>query len=294
MKTVRYRDPSTDEVHLGIVGDDQDDVYSVTKQVPHWTEPLAMWRTLRILEISFQAAHERFSRGTRLSLKELVHQHRLLCPVTCPEVWASGVTYERSRQARNEESDAEDTIYDKVYTAVRPELFFKATYQRVIPSGGLLGLRSDSQWMIPEPELTLIVSDCGDIVGWTLGNDVSSRDIEGENPLYLPQAKIFRGSCALGPVLLWNTGQEQPKRWTITMAIDRGGRRMVEGSVSLEEFRRDFRELVEYLMRDNAVFDGTALMTGTGIVPPNDFSLQSGDVVRIGVDAIGELINVVA
>ncbi|GMA58752.1 hypothetical protein GCM10025858_32550 [Alicyclobacillus sacchari] len=211
--------------------------------------------------------------------------------MTAPEVWASGVTYERSRVARNAETQLQDSVYDRVYNAPRPELFFKATAERLVPPGQSLKLRSDSTWMVPEPELCLVLSREGDVIGYTIGNDLSSRDIEGENPLYLPQAKIFAASCSLGPALLWSDPTVEPLAWEIDMRIERAGQTVFAGSISLTQLRRPLSQLIRFLLRDNPIFDGTALMTGTGIVPPDEFTLQPDDIVAIEVQAIGQLVN---
>ena len=219
----------------------------------------------------------------------------VLSPVESQEVWAAGVTYYRSRSARIEES--KDTgggdFYDRVYSATRPELFFKATGRRVIGPGGNVRIRSDARWSVPEPELTLVINPAGTIIGYTIGNDMSSRDIEGENPLYLPQAKLYDSSCALGPCVLLADG---PLRTTtaITLQIDRKGKQVFWGNTTLAELKRDPRELVAYLFRDNSFPDGALLMTGTGIVPADDFTLASGDCITINIDGIGTLQNTVA
>lgn len=215
---------------------------------------------------------------------------RLLCPVEPPEVWAAGVTYERSRDARVEEARVKD-IYARVYEAERPELFLKATGPRVMGPAQPVRLRSDSSWMVPEPELGLVLDASGQIVGLLIGNDVSARDIEGENPLYLPQAKIFAGSCALGPVWVFPDEVGDPYRLRIRCRIWRQGRCAFEGSVGTDRLKRTFTDLVRYLRRDNIVFPGTVLLTGTGIVPPDDFSLAPGDVIDIAIDGLGLLRN---
>ncbi|MCL6443397.1 MAG: fumarylacetoacetate hydrolase family protein [Alicyclobacillus sp.] len=291
MRTIRFRDDQG-RVHLGILNEDA--VYSVTQRVPSWTDPVQMWYALHALGVTPAVAAERLCVGQPWSYAELEALGRLLPPVAAPEVWAAGVTYERSLEARNVETQIKDSVYDKVYTAERPELFFKATYDRVVAPGGQMRVRSDSHWMVPEPELSLVVSAAGDLVGWTIGNDLSSRDIEGENPLYLPQAKVFHGSCSFGPVLLWNTGNEQPSTWTITLTIVRDGSAVYHGSVPFAKFRRTFNELIAYLLRDNPIQDGTVLMTGTGIVPPDDFTLAPGDLMEIAVEQIGTLRNRIA
>ncbi len=219
----------------------------------------------------------------------------LLARVDDQEVWAAGVTYLRSRQARMEESKSAGggDFYDRVYEAARPELFFKATARRVVAPGGAVRIRHDSKWNVPEPELALVINSSGKIVGYTIGNDMSSRDIEGENPLYLPQAKVYDGSCALGPCVLVS---EQPlsAQTQIRIEIVRAGRAAFEGTTSLSQMKRTGPELVEYLYRDNSFPAGCVLLTGTGIVPPDSFTLTSKDQVRITIEPIGTLVNDVA
>jgi len=216
-------------------------------------------------------------------------------PIGTQEVWASGVTYLRSRTARMEESkDAGGgTFYDKVYHAARPELFFKGTPHRVAGPGSPVRIRRDSKWNVPEPELVLAINPQGRIFGYTVGNDMSSRDIEGENPLYLPQAKVYDKSTALGPCLVV-TDQPLPATTTIAIAIRRTGAEVFAGETQLSQIKRPFTELAEYLFRDNSFPQGTYLFTGTGIVPPDAFTLQSGDEIRITIEPIGTLINSVA
>jgi len=219
----------------------------------------------------------------------------LLAPIGSQEVWAAGVTYFRSRSARMEESkDAGGgSFYDRVYSAARPELFFKATARRVIHPGGDVRIRSDATWSVPEPELTLLIDPRGQIIGYTIGNDMSSRDIEGENPLYLPQAKVYDGSCALGPCVLL-TNDVLPKSTAIQIQILRDNSAVFEGATTLAELKRDPAELASYLFRDNSFPDGAFLMTGTGIVPADEFTLAHGDLIRITIDPIGTLENRVA
>jgi 2-dehydro-3-deoxy-D-arabinonate dehydratase len=219
----------------------------------------------------------------------------LLAPIGSQEVWAAGVTYYRSRGARMEESkDAGGgDFYDRVYSAERPELFFKSTASRTVGSGGKVRIRKDAHWSVPEPELTLVVNPLGKIIGYTIGNDMSSRDIEGENPLYLPQAKVYDGSCALGPGVLV-TSEALPPSTEIALEIRRGEQIAFAGTTLLSELKRDPEQLIEYLFRDNTFPNGCYLMTGTGIVPPSDFTLASGDVVRITIEPIGTLDNEVA
>jgi len=219
----------------------------------------------------------------------------LLPPVEAPEIWCAGVTYERSRDARLEEArtDARD-VYSLVYEAERPELFLKdAQMRRTVGPGSAIRLRSDSRWTVPEPELGIVIGENGEPAAVTIGNDVSSRDIEGANPLYIPQAKIWRGSCAIGPALA------VPDDWDATFPIslrieDADGTELFAGETSTARMRRSPRELVRWVMRDNPVPPGSVLLTGTGLVPPDEYTLEPGHVVRIRIDGIGELTNTVA
>jgi 2-dehydro-3-deoxy-D-arabinonate dehydratase len=218
----------------------------------------------------------------------------LLAPVGTQEVWAAGVTYLRSRTARMEESkDAGGgDFYDRVYSAERPELFFKSQPQKVVGPWGTVGIRSDAQWSVPEPELALLADARGRIVGYTIGNDMSSRDIEGQNPLYLPQAKVYNRSCALGPGILM-TREPLPESTRITIAIERDEAVEFAGETTLKQMKRRPAELVQYLFRDQSFPAGCFLLTGTGVVPPDSFTLKPGDVIRIGIDGIGMLVNTV-
>ncbi|HEU4981566.1 MAG TPA: fumarylacetoacetate hydrolase family protein [Acidobacteriaceae bacterium] len=219
----------------------------------------------------------------------------LLPPIGNQEVWAAGVTYYRSRTARMDESrDAGGgTFYDRVYSAERPELFFKATARRVVGPGEPVRIRADAKWSVPEPELTLLIDPRGEIAGYTVGNDMSSRDIEGENPLYLPQAKVYEGSCALGPCVLL-ADQPFPKTTAISISIERSGSVAFEGRTTLDMLKRNPQDLADYLFRENTFPVGAYLMTGTGIVPDDTFTLAHGDVIHISIDGIGTLTNRVA
>ena len=218
----------------------------------------------------------------------------LLAPATDQEIWAAGVTYLRSRDARIDESAGGGSFYDKVYTAERPELFLKAAPGRAVGPNAPIRIRADSRWNVPEPELALVISPRARLVGFTIGNDCSSRDIEGENPLYLPQAKVYRGSCALGPAMIASAAVPDPRRLTITMVIRRRGAAAFEGSTSIAQMKRSFDDLIRYLYLEQDFPAGAILLTGTGIVPPDDFTLQRGDVVEITVPEIGTLRNPVA
>lgn len=213
-----------------------------------------------------------------------------LAPVDHQDVWAAGVTYERSRQARQEEAIDGGDVYARVYDAPRPELFFKAQGKNVVGHLHEVGIRADSKWNVPEPELGLVINPALEVVGFTVGNDMSSRDIEGENPLYLPQAKVYTASCALGQGLLLQPAQEWLQT-TIRIQIERGGRTAFEGAISTSRIKRAMRELVEYLGRSTTFPDGAVLLTGTGIVPPNDFTLAVGDVITITIDGVSTLQN---
>lgn len=219
----------------------------------------------------------------------------LLAPLDRQEVWAAGVTYTQSRTARMSESEraGAGSFYDRVYDAERPELFFKATKSRLSGPGETIRVRRDSSWSVPEPELALAVSSDGRIFGYTVGNDVSARDIEGENPLYLPQAKIYHGACALGPSLLLSN-DPPPGTTEISLAIVRNGSVAFDEAVHFSRMRRTSEELVDFLFRENVFPDGCYLLTGTGIVPPDDFSLQPGDEVSITIESVGTLVNTVA
>jgi 2-dehydro-3-deoxy-D-arabinonate dehydratase len=217
-----------------------------------------------------------------------------LAPVDHQEIWAAGVTYKRSKVAREEESKGAAQFYDKVYTADRPELFMKATPARVVNPGEPVRIRADGKWNVPEPELTLVISPVGKIVGYTIGNDMSSRDIEGENPLYLPQAKIYKGSCAVGPVVTPLAAMPELASVEIKLVITRAGRIAFEGNTSLAQLNRTVESLAEWLFKENEFPHGAFLMTGTGIVPPDEFTLAHGDDISITIAGIGTLRNPVA
>ena len=227
------------------------------------------------------------------SLADVVTKE-MKAPIGSQEIWASGVTYQRSREARMEESkDAGGgDFYARVYEAERPELFFKSPAYRAVGSGESVRIRKDSKWNVPEPELTLFVSTSGTIEGYTIGNDMSSRDIEGENPLYLPQAKSYDGAAALGPCL-YVPGKRIDPDSDISIQIIRNGQDVFAGNISINRMKRRHEELVEYLCREITFPNGAYLMTGTGIVPPDNFTLLPNDEVRISISAIGTLKNIV-
>jgi 2-dehydro-3-deoxy-D-arabinonate dehydratase len=221
-------------------------------------------------------------------------QQQVAAPIGTQEVWAAGATYLKSKTARMEESKESGgaTFYDKVYDAERPELFFKATAPRVVGTNQRVRIRKDSTWNVPEPELTLVITSSSRIVGYSIGNDMSSRSIEGENPLYLPQAKMYDGSAAIGPCILVTEHPISPLT-EIAMLIERNGQNVFEGSTTIDRMKRTHAELVEFLFRESSYPAGCYLMTGTCVVPGNDFTLQSGDVVKISIEGIGSLINTV-
>jgi 2-dehydro-3-deoxy-D-arabinonate dehydratase len=240
----------------------------------------------KLLQLSLRDLRESLSRARP---NEAIADGAIEAPIQSQEVWAAGVTYQRSREARAEESVNADP-YDRVYSAARPELFFKATPNRVRGPGQKVAIRADSSWDVPEPELAAVCNSRAEIIGYTIGNDVSSRSIEGENPLYLPQAKVYDGSCSLGPAiaLAW---EFDPADKTIALEIRRGGIVLFQSETSTAALRRPIAELVEYLHRHQQFESGCILLTGTGIVPPREVTLQPGDEVNIRIEGIGVLRN---
>lgn len=283
MKIFRYSSPLG--ARLGLSVDDQH--FDLTAAGSEFSD-VSTWLAL---SDPVAAVHDVLPRARSFPLADEV---TLCAPIDSQEVWASGVTYLRSKVARMEESESQagGDFYDRVYEAERPELFFKAPAARVVASGEPIRIRRDSAWNVPEPELVLVLSAGGAIVGHTIGNDVSSRSIEGENPLYLPQAKVYDGSCALGPVIALSDGQQTER--TIQMTITRDGAAVFNGQTSTAQMRRTQQELAAYLFRELTFEAGAFLLTGTGIVPPDDFTLRSGDLVRITIAGIGTLENPVA
>jgi len=219
---------------------------------------------------------------------------RLLTPVEAQEVWAAGVTYLRSKEARMVESEFSANAYDLVYDAVRPEIFFKSLPEKVVSPGEAVGIRQDARWNVPEPELALVINSSGKIIGFTIGNDMSSRDIEGENLLYLPQAKIYTGSCAVGPWIVVGLTEDDARQWSIHLEIRREGKTVFAGETRTDKIKRRFNELVDYLFRSQKFPNGAVLLTGAGIVPPDSFTLEGTDSVRITISGIGTLENPVA
>jgi 2-dehydro-3-deoxy-D-arabinonate dehydratase len=223
----------------------------------------------------------------RLNLAEV----QLCAPVERHEVWAAGVTYLRSKKARMEESDFSATAYDRVYVAERPEIFFKSLAEKVVPAGEPVGIRKDARWNVPEPELALVLNSRGQVVGYTIGNDMSSRDIEGENLLYLPQAKTYHRSCALGPWIKFGVNEAEARSWKIQIQIQRNAETVFAGETSVGQIKRTFEELAGFLFRSQIFPHGAVLLTGTGVVPPDHFTLEENDVVKIDISGIGTLQN---
>ena len=281
MKLCRFK-TIQDEVRVGMVAEDDSAVLDLTSagisrldSLLEADDPLARLN---------QLAREKLP---RLALSEV----RLCAPVERQEVWAAGVTYLRSKTARMEESDFSATAYDKVYAAERPELFFKSLAEKVVATGEPVGIRRDAKWNVPEPELALVMNSKGKVIGHTIGNDMSSRDIEGENLLYLPQAKIYQGSCALGPWIQVGAPEAAAREWKIHLEIRRGDQVAFSGETSVGQIKRGFAELAEFLFRCQTFPHGAVLLTGTGIVPPDTFTLLERDVVKIEVTGIGMLLN---
>lgn len=216
---------------------------------------------------------------------------KILAPVDRQEIWAAGVTYLRSKKARMEESDFSASAYDRVYDAPRPEIFFKSMGEKAVGTGDSVGIRSDARWNVPEPELALVLNSKGAIAGYTICNDMSSRDIEGENLLYLPQAKIYSRSCAIGPCLVLGETEEIARSWTVAISIKRGEFTVFAGETGVSQIKRSFTELAGYLFRSQEFPHGAILSTGTGVVPPDTFTLEAGDSVQINISGIGTLEN---
>jgi 2-dehydro-3-deoxy-D-arabinonate dehydratase len=285
MKLFRFRTAAGP--HLA-VEDGEGRRLDLTAADPAAFSSIAVWLATADPIAAVQAAAARGSASVPVEAE-------MLAPIDRQEVWAAGVTYERSRVARREESPTGGDFYDRVYEAERPELFFKAPGHRVVGPGGRIRVRADSRWNVPEPELALVVSPGGRIVGYSIGDDVSSRSIEGDNPLYLPQAKVYDGACAIGPwIVPASPDGFDPRAATIRLLIRREGRDAFAAETSTARMRRTPEDLASWLVRELSFPDGAVLLTGTGIVPPESFSLRSGDIVEIAIAGIGSLVNTVA
>jgi 2-dehydro-3-deoxy-D-arabinonate dehydratase len=296
VKLVQVRDPGLG-VRVGLVQDDN--VFDLTA-----IDPIKAATTLTLIEASkptpllsvVDDLVSRISDPPRWRYGDIdcaPGDHAYLLPPICaPEVWGAGVTYDRSREAREAESEGATDLYRQIYTAERPELFLKTSQMlRTAGPRAPISIRQDSNWSVPEPELAVVIGARRNIVGYTIGNDVSARDIEAANPLYLPQAKIFRGCCAFGPSILVAESDTDISAWDIRLVVSSDGISHFDASVSLTSLRRPLESLVAYLCRDNEILPGTILMTGTGIVPDDEFSLQDGYMVEISIGPIGTLVN---
>ena len=280
MKLARFKDGQGD-VAVGTIRDDQlfpldtsNSQYRQLSDILEADDPAAAVTTLPAAEVG-------------IPLDQVV----LLPPIDNQEVWAAGVTYKRSQTARMEESETSADCYDRVYQSARPEIFLKATPNRVSGPGQPVRIRADSKWDVPEPELALVLNSRLELVGFTIGNDVSSRDIEGENPLYLPQAKVYNQCCGLGPHIVLASSVADPSAIEISLRIERDGNSAFQGETSISEMARSFDDLLGWLGRENSFPNGAFLLTGTGIVPDSDFTLQGGDLVHISISGIGTLSN---
>lgn len=280
MPICRFHTGDAADARIGLLDGDQVIPFAATDGAASIKELLRLPKA----EMDAKVARVRASGTTPVP----AHDAILLAPIDEQEVWACGVTYLRSRDARMEESTEED-VYERVYNAERPELFFKATASRVTGPGQPVAIRSDSTWDVPEPEIALVVNAHREVVGYTVGNDMSSRSIEGENPLYLPQAKMYAACAGLGPVISLTDEIADPSNLGVKLTITRGGATAFEGETSTSQMARSFEDLVTYLHRHNTFPAGAFLMTGTGIVPPSGFTLEDGDVVSITIDGIGTL-----
>ncbi len=285
MKLCRFKSPikvlSSHTLSIGLILEDST-VLDVTEA--GWPRLDALLQRADLPELLTSLARERL---TRFPLSGL----ELFPPVEKQEVWAAGVTYLRSKKARMDESEFSANAYDRVYEAERPELFFKSLPEKRVGPGEAVGIRKDARWNVPEPELVLVCNSRGQIVGYAIGNDMSSRDIEGENLLYLPQAKVYDRSCAIGPWIVLGPSEAEARMWTIRLEIERGGQVVFSGETSVSQIKRSFDDLVKFLFRSHTFPHGAMLLTGTGVVPPDNFTLQARDRVRITISGIGTLEN---
>ena len=286
-----YQFLSNDSIHTGVEAGDQ--VVDLTAAEPALSTTLDLFAAARISGSSADDIASRLSErsGSSMPLADLLENRSvcLLPPIMAPEVWAFGVTYMDSMRERQAESGSPD-VYAQVYDADRPESFFKATAERLVAPFDAVGIRGDSEWDVPEPELAFVLFG-GEIVGYTVGNDMSSRSIEGANPLYLPQAKVYDRSCSIGPCIATPEAVGDPQTLEVALNIERDGANAFSGSANTAMMKRDCAYLADWLQRHNPVPDGTTVLTGTGTIPPPEFTLQDGDVVNITIDKIGTLSN---
>lgn len=293
MRIIRFIN-NDNSVSIGVINERENVITDLTDIDHSLTDVITLFNQAKKESLTTSKYIEKLLAETKQKRMYHYNEVKLLTPVHAPEVWACGVTYQDSRRARNAESkmrDLKETFYDKVYSADRPELFLKSTERRTKATNEPLMLRGDSNWIVPEPELSLVVTSNKELVGFTIGNDLSSRDIEGENPLYLPQAKIWNASCSIGPAILLADSVINPYNIEIICRITRNEKVVFYGTANTKQLNRTFEELMEYLFRYNTVYDGTVLMTGTCIVPPDEFTLQDGDIVEIEIPSIGTLVN---
>ena len=284
MKLCRFTASSSPDVRVGLIANDQT-VLDLTGA--------GVRRMTGLIERA-----DLVDELTRLSQAGLtghsLNSVRLLTPVESQEVWAAGVTYLRSKEARMVESEFSASAYDLVYDAERPEIFFKSLPEKVVSPGEAVGIRQDAHWNVPEPELALVINSSGRIAGFTIGNDMSSRDIEGANLLYLPQAKIYTASCAVGPWIVVGQTEDDARQWSIQLEIRRGGKQVFAGETGVGQIKRPFNELADYLFRSQKFPNGAVLLTGAGVVPPDAFTLEADDLVRITISGVGTLENPVS
>jgi 2-dehydro-3-deoxy-D-arabinonate dehydratase len=280
MKICRFKN-KTDEIRVGLVADNSTLLDLTPAGI---TELFPLLENENPVTQLNQLAKKNL---TRVRLSEV----KLLAPVERQEIWAAGVTYLRSKTARMKESDFSATAYDKVYAADRPEIFFKSLAEKAVTTGEPVGIRKDARWNVPEPELALVMNSKGKIVGHTIGNDMSSRDIEGENLLYLPQAKTYHRSCALGPWIRLGATETDAREWKIKIEIRRSGQIVFAGETAVSQIKRGFGQLAEFLFRSQHFPHGVVLLTGTGIVPPETFTLRGQDAIQIEISGIGLLQN---
>ncbi|HEY3853404.1 MAG TPA: fumarylacetoacetate hydrolase family protein [Verrucomicrobiae bacterium] len=291
MKICRFKRSADDVVRVGTWAGETE-LFDLTSLGITAVEQLLEHEEITKMEFQTHLIGEIAKRSAKQQTERVSLSDILFCPpIERQEVWAAGVTYLRSKSARMEESEFSATAYDRVYDAERPEIFFKSLGEKVSGHGESVGIRSDARWNVPEPELALVLNSRGILVGMTIGNDMSSRDLEGENLLYLPQAKVYNRSCALGPCIKIGSRETAARGWQIKITIERNGAKVFTGETSVDKIKRSFKELADFLFRCQSFPHGAVLLTGTGVVPPDTFTLNEGDIVEIEIDTIGTLRN---